>query len=61
MIAKDVIQPAIGQRARGCMGPNGRLDDKNRGLTLAGLEAFLRLVDDVDPALAAHNAIVAVP
>jgi hypothetical protein len=27
---------------------------------LAGLEAPVRLIDDVDPALAAHDAIVAV-
>jgi hypothetical protein len=29
--------------------------------TLPSLEALLRLVDDVDPALALHEAIVAVP
>src|SRR4029077_19595698 len=31
------------------------------GLALAGLEAPLRLVDDVDPPLAPHDAVVAVP
>jgi hypothetical protein len=32
---------------------------RNRASTLAGLETLLRLVDDVDAALATHQAIVA--
>jgi hypothetical protein len=33
---------------------------RGRSLALPGLETPLRLIDDVDAALAAHNAIIAV-
>jgi hypothetical protein len=42
------------------MGSRRRAGSAQLPLALAGFEAAMGLVDDIDPALAAHDAIVAV-
>jgi hypothetical protein len=52
--------PQSGRQNQKALKPEtARAIRRNRASTLAGLETLLRLVDDVDAALATHQAIVA--
>jgi hypothetical protein len=60
--AGQVYSPAAQRQAVKAFKDFGKMRPKwaAAASTLAGLEAAMRLVDDVDAALAAHDAVVAV-